>query len=267
MMSEQAPSDNSHSRMIRQYTVLKGVSRWLLLAFIVFGILLTILSARSQRTPQSVLQEGRLGPSMAVLGKTIVLTSVRDNLQEILISTDSGIHFFRTGDRWPVVDTSLLLGISPDSSTIVAIDRKGLMRTMRIGGDHFIERRLPVADRDTVTGFVFRFEGDRIFVFGSFPMQVHRLADTAGYTTYNDSLRILSLASGPGDRLLGWVREARTGRAQLYFQTSTAAFQPFDEDHSIFPDSSRSRPQPIVNTKDDLRAADSAKTQSRGYKK
>ena len=103
--------------------------------------------------------------------KNRVAVSLRDSIvQEIALSTDSGLTFQRTGDGWPVHDSSLLLAFGQDSSTVLSLESTGILRTWLTGSNHISVDRLDsrLSGDSAIYGFVLVPGTDSIYVFGGF---------------------------------------------------------------------------------------------------
>jgi hypothetical protein len=164
-MAETKPIPSGGDGLIGRYNRMKRYCYWLLLAFFVLGITYTVLVAWSDQQ-KSLLDEGRLGPDLVSNGKTVVVTAILDKLQEILVSVDSGKHFDRTGDTWPLRDSSLFLGIAPDSETIIGLEKNGILHRKPGGELRFLEDTLHLPYDSAFNGFVFIPQTDSLLAFG-----------------------------------------------------------------------------------------------------
>lgn len=170
--SSAAPSRSSgnSNALINRYNRYKRIFRWALITLALVGIAYTILTARSESAPRSAMQNNKLGPEIFSNGHTVIVTAIRGQQQEVLVSTDNGATFIRTGDWWTLHDSSLYLGLAQDSQTVIALEKSGLLHIKPAGKDHFlsIATLTPPYSDSLVKGFILIPGTDSLYIYGLF---------------------------------------------------------------------------------------------------
>ncbi|HLX90963.1 MAG TPA: hypothetical protein VKR32_04740 [Puia sp.] len=205
------------NRMIREYTRLKNLSKWLLICFLLLVIGAVIIELKPAAISRSAMEREKVGPNIAVCGRMVAVSLIDSNQNgTILLSTDSGKTFKRAGSRQPLRDTSMMLAFARDSATAIAVERSGMIHIVDSASAKSYQLPIPgaPASDSIIRGFVLVPGTDSIYLFGSFPgivaldwhkpMNVVRMVIPSawvlgGFNAKSDSKdwRILSLAIDP----------------------------------------------------------------------
>jgi hypothetical protein len=215
--------------LIIRYERTKKITRWLLILFLIFGASYVILTARSEKLPASSLSESILGSRMAVNGKMIVLSSIRQDKQEILISYDSGKLFYRLREGWKIQDSSILIAIAQDGSTVLALEKNGLLHYKTANENYFTEQQVTLPVKDSmVTGLSLIPGTDSVYIFGRFPGIIALSWRNPGrFFLYHTPgvKQTISLAVSPDRNIACILEDLGSRNRRLYYGKSIASLQ------------------------------------------
>lgn len=155
------------NNLIRRYNRSRRVVFWAIVALCLVVLVMSSLTF-VESPPRPAQEDFVLGPGLSSDGRMVLLAAMRDGLQEVLISRDSGKIFTRTESPWPLRDSAPFMGIAPDSQSIVVLERNGTLHYLPVSCDNIQTDTIHgFSDANPVRGFF--FIRDSFYVYGETP--------------------------------------------------------------------------------------------------
>jgi hypothetical protein len=217
--SSAAALNSAQNALIIRYERIKRMARIGILLLFLAGISYVLLMAFSEHDTRPVTDDARLGKNILFFGSSIIISSVRDGRQEILVSNDNGVRFQRSADSWPLHDSGISMSLSGDSTALVILESNGTLHISRNINQNFETANLKLNAKESAYGIISVPGTDSVFIYGSFPGVFELSLKNPGNQQFiraPDSSRVLSMGINREKYCMALLWKGYGYRPQIY---------------------------------------------------